>query len=240
MKKLLSTITLIGLCTVSHAALAQGQNDTTRPSTQTLPMPKLDPKDATAPEFGANNQVQKDFEAKLIGGIMLGASVPLFLYGLSQLGKREGFKSGRDVAAHRAGSQMFAGLGMAAQGTTILLKESNAAKKRAHLAPNHYNNTLPLLQKEAERARSARNTGALLLAVGGILTGAAVGALPVSDRTVDRRALILTGLGIAGAGIAAGVVRYNTDAEEEKVFKEAVEQYERRVRLMKKQAKPSK
>lgn len=183
-----------------------------------------------------------EVERKVLAGAMVAGSVPLILYGLGKLANTERDHSrDRHIEAHQAGASIFAGMGMLAQGAHELARDSPEAKRRAAKwaaqetsAPISLNPVLPLLQAQAEVGRDRRSTQAVLVIAGGILLGAGIGALPVSDRVVDRRVLVATGVGVAAAGVGAAAYLHLTPSPEEEALAEA-QQRQARMEQLKRQ-----
>lgn len=188
--------------------------------------------DATQPQGMADAQPGQfsELERRALAGAMVAGSLPLIIYGLGKLANTQrDHTQDRQVDAHAAGASIFAGMGMLAQGATMLAKDSPEVKRRREAMARSsataltINPVLPLLERDAQQGRDRRNLGAGLLLAGGILGGAAIAALPVSDRTVDRRVLVGAGSAVALAGMGGAAYLYWTPPPEEDALKEAMQ-----------------
>lgn len=207
--------------------------------------------DGASPQGLADSQPGQftEIERRALAGAMVAGSLPLIIYGLGKLANTQrDHTRDRQVDAHAAGASIFAGMGMLAQGASMLDADSPEAKRRRLAMANPssaltINPILPLLERDAHEGKERRNITAGLVLAGGILGGAAIAALPVSDRTVDRRVLVGAGTAVALAGMGGAAYLYWTPPPEEDALNEAMrrqQQQEQRPHLKPKEEGSSK
>lgn len=208
------------------------QQEPTTPKALVIPHPDWmwPSMNGTSPQGLADSQPGQftELERRALAGAMVAGSLPLIIYGLSKLANTQrDHTNDRQVDAHAAGASIFAGMGMLAQGASMLDADSPETKRRRLAMANPstaltINPILPLLERDALEGKERRNLSAGLLLAGGILGGAAIAALPVSDRTVDRRVLVGAGSAVALAGMGGAAYLYWTQPPEQDALNEAM------------------
>lgn len=184
-------------------------------------VPQINP--FASPQGG---QLSEDAQRKLVGAVLMGISVPMFVYGLQKINSDAKWVAGRNLTARASGAALFGGALNAGQGALMLLTDGPKTKRQADikLDPQNYRDPLiPLLHQDAMDARKSRQELGVLIGVGGALAGAVIAFLPVSDAKVNRWALVSAGLTTMAVGAGAGVYTYNSKPPEVEQFEAALE-----------------